>query len=219
MYIPLLNKKNTLATSEVMRVIDECTRENAYTPDMWRLERHGWNLLFVYNEMLPGHKMHHLLERKGEVEDSMFYGYTHDRYVMWKHKLGVQSTPLILKVEDIFKGSPLAPVKGFLYGVRPEVFYQLDLYMQNGVLFDRQRIIIDVPYREINNFDRRNVSELKIERVEAYAYIPYAAYWEDALDAGMYFAPVRPMIGKHINQNGRKVDKPYYYWTKLECQT
>lgn len=201
------------------RWFEEIAAQNFYTPDMWYLERFQCQLLFVYNELLPGHIMHHLIENPGDAASTGYYGYTRKKYVLWKHRAygTVHQQPLPLAVEPLFRASPLAPIKGFLYLVRPHQYNQIDLYMQNTLYYERERITIDVPYREINNFDKRAVSELKFEPVEAWMYLAVQEYWEPLLDHGMHFTPVRPFIGKSALPDGTKVDRPYYYWTKQEA--
>lgn len=216
MTIPLLTSifpRKPLLSSQFL---EELKAENYNTPDMWYLERFRWQLMFVYNEFLPGHLMHHMLEDRSLAASTGYYGYTVKKYVMWKCDQGAHSYPLLLKVESIGKASPLASVKGFLWVIRPEHYYQLDRYMQNEVYYHRKRIDIDVPYREINNFDRRAVSELKHETVEAHAYIPIKEYWEPLLDHGRVFKPVKPFIGQSFDPFGKSIDRSYYYWTKQE---
>jgi len=126
--------------------------------------------------------------------------------------------PLPLKIESIGRASMLAPVKGFLYAVRPRQYYQIDRWMQNTLYFQRERVEIDVPYREINNFDKRAVSEVKHEIVEAHMHIPFPEYWGPLLDNGQHFKPVKPFVGNTIDpRTGNRMDRPYYYWTKLEA--
>lgn len=198
------------------RIIEEFKAENFNTPDMWRMERYDWQLMFVYNEFLPGLRMHHLLEDPSLAVSTGYFGYTMNKYVMWKRDVGMYSTPLLLSTEPIGRASPKAFVKGFLWAIRPKQYYVLDQYMQNEVYFHRERVNINVPYREINNFDKRAVSELKHEIVEAHMYIPNKAYWEPLLDHGRVFKPVTPFYGHTISPQGHKIDRPYYYWTKLE---
>jgi hypothetical protein len=193
----------------------EIEGQQFHTSDMWYLERFTYQLMFVYNELLPGHLMHHLIEDTTDAVSTGYYGFTKQKYVLWKHRTphaGYQQ-PLPLKVEDIGKASVLAPIKGFLYAVRPRQYYQIDLYMQNELYFKRERVEINVPYREINNFDKRAVSELKHEIVECWMYKAVEEYWIPLLDHGMSFKPVKPFIGK--SPHG---DRPYYYWTKLESE-
>lgn len=198
------------------RFLEELQAENYNTPDMWKMEHYDWQLMFVYNEFLPGLIMHHLLEDPSLACSTEYYAYTREKYVMWKRDLGTHSSPLLLSVEPIGKASPRAFVKGFLWAIRPKQYYQLDRYMQNEVYYHRERVEVDVPYREINNFDRRAVSELKHETVEAHMYIPIKEYWEPLLDHGAIFKPVKPFYGHSLSPEGYKIDRPYYYWTKLE---
>jgi hypothetical protein len=198
------------------RIFEEIKAENFNTPDMWRMERFDWQLMFVYNEFLPGLRMHHLIEDPAVACSTGYFAYTRTKYVMWKRDVGLYSQPLLLNVEPIGRASPRAFVKGFLWAIRPKQYYALDRYMQNEVYYHRNRVEIDVPYREINNFDRRAVSEVKHEIVEAHMYIPIREYWEPLLDHGRVFKPVVPFYGHYFGLDGRKIDRPYYYWTKLE---
>jgi hypothetical protein len=196
--------------------LEELKAENFNTPDMWHMERYDWQLMFIYNEFLPGLRMHHLLEDRSLAVSTGYYGHTISKYVMWKRDLGNLSHPLLLSVESIGRASPRAFVKGFIWAIRPKHYYQLDRYMQNEVYYHRRRVKINVPYREINNFDRRAVSELKHEIVEMHMYLPIREYWEPLLDHGALFKPVTPFYSHIFDVDGRKIDVPYYYWSKLE---
>jgi len=189
----------------------QCLEDNQYTPDLWNLERFNTQLLFVCNEMLPNCRMHHLIEDYAVKRVTAF---THDLFVFWRKNLGDASYPIPLTHR--YPGQVKAPIKGEVYKIKSEQLKHIDRWKMNGVYFERKQVFVDVPYRNIE-WDK-SVSPVKIEKVPVWMYVGIDAYWEELLDGGIQFTPLKPFINTTYVPKIGYTDHPYYFWNKMQLE-
>lgn len=188
--------------------LHESRLDASFTPDIAKLERYKYQLIFVYDETMFGHPQAQLLKDKASLLSKAI---TKNQYTMWKRKLGKETYPVAM--DKKFHNLLSAPIKGELYRMRPKHFIELDSYKDNGVRYYRKRIDIVVPWKEVVRHKTTNVVITKAERkteVKAWMYIGVPDFWEEVLDAGFMSSPVRCF------QPNDPRAKPYYMFTKLE---
>jgi hypothetical protein len=156
-----------------------------FTWDAAQLQQYPWQLVFVYDQMMRRHRMHHLLK-----DDAVYQGTAFtmgSNWVLWKKKLGQGTFPISLK--KTFFNIETGRIRGELYKVWSSRVLDLDEYKVNGVEFRRKKVELLVPYRHIDrilNADHNYeiVSTDLVAKVDAWMYMGRLKYWEDFLDAG-----------------------------------
>lgn len=206
-----LFKRKTEGEQYTLSVWDWLQQSNEeFTPDIAKLERYKYQLIFVYDEMMFGHPQEEVLKPEATILSKAI---TKNGYTLWKRKLGKQSYPVALdqKFHNLLK----APIKGELYRMRSKHFITLDSYKDNGVRYYRKRIDVVVPWKEVVRHKKTNVVITRAERkteIKAWMYIGIPDFWEEILDAGFMSSPVRCFQPNDPNL------KPYYMFTKLEYE-
>lgn len=165
--------------------------QNRLTPDVWKLQQYMRQLIFVPDDMMRGQRNHEMIAEASASGDDPFHPscYTLKPFTFWKKDLGTMSYPIAM--EESFCPSsfvrwppPPARIKGELYAIRPYQFIKLDKYKQNGIQFERKRVMITLPYRNVI-FDRKHpVPEITIEYIEtvqAWMYVGIPEYWDHQL--------------------------------------
>jgi len=99
-----------------------------------------------------------------------------------------------------------AKIIGELWSVPANHFYSLDKFMENGKVFKRRRVALEMPLRKTYN-------DGHVERItrsdEAYMYIGIPEFWEPQIDGGYLFQPMTISSRSSLNRK-------YYCYTKLE---
>jgi hypothetical protein len=188
-----------------------------YTPDAGYLQtREKW-WLFVYGEEMSRHSKN--VELFYDLEPACG-ARTFENFALWKSMEGTASYPIAMEkklpVEDLhwFKTKhdvPWAKIRGELYLVPPQVLFKLDNYRRNGVVCERKRTHIIIPYRHQNYGGVRMNKDIK-----AWMYTGKLDYWSDLIQDGVQhnmFKPVRSFDPKDQGSIGKK----YYYFTLAEC--
>lgn len=98
-----------------------------------------------------------------------------------------------------------AKIKGELWKVKASHLIELDIHMQNGVLFKRQRVPIEVPLKCLHN----GTVDRNIYDQEAFMYIGLPKVWEDQIDGGYLFKPMTIFSSPSLSRR-------YYSYTNLE---
>lgn len=178
-----------------------------HTPDLWWLERRKHQLLFVYGTQMRGHPQHELVMNHGAYAAAT---YTEGKFTLWKKQLGKESFPIALqgsgwRVPD-WKKPPHSRVQGELYAIETAQLIELDKHYQNTLEFDRQRVPLVLPYRNLHRIpgtelqrqieeslgmearDQVVTTETKTQLVNAWMYIGKPEYWDDQLSH--FFSPV-----------------------------
>jgi len=159
--------------------------ETKHTPDLLKLTQYKFQLLFVADEMQQNHRKNHLVYENGA---HLCAALTQERYALFKHDLGKQSSSFML--EKRFHTVKSLPVFGELWAVRPLQFLQLDKYKENLVSSYRKRITLSVPYRALYYIHGDlDTSEWRSQKIRAWAYIGRPDYYDPILDNGALHKP------------------------------
>ena len=165
------------------------------------------------DELMTGHRGHDLLENDDVLTDKCV-AYTHRKFSMFRKNLGKASYPIILPPTEDHPGTiaraELAPVRGEVYFVKPYQMIELDNYKNNGVVFNRERVFLDIPYREVELRDgERILGEWKHHKsMSAWMYIanPEYFFWNNYIENDS-FSPLKLKIPADRNLS------PFYYYT------
>lgn len=186
-----------------------------FTPDLWKLEQYFFQNVFIYNELMKG------CSRFSEVMDGNAVKLSvavtkEDNYVMWMKDLGYLSQAFVLPIGPEHKmgmGSTLGipgKIMGHLYSMRPSQIKRLDDEMQNGIMFKRKRIKIEIPFRYKQG---RTTGELQSVVIPAWSYIGNIPYWLEQMDP--LNKRCRP-VTKYFPRT--QIGSYYYYAEKYEKQ-
>lgn len=204
-----------------------------YTPDVAFIEERSHHLVFLYGNTKTNHP--HSSNKIGWTNPAggphgrLFLSFTWDKFELWKKNLKEESFPIALprgaERKNIFDKQGRRTVKGELWMVSSRDILSLDKFHMNGVLFERQRVRIIVPYREmlvwkrddvLKHFLGKDVGDVKllsnpiVHLVKAWMYVGIMDHWDRQLDGGHLFSLVR-----HFTENKPLVGD-YYNFTHLE---
>lgn len=208
-------KQRPVAT---MAQLLELGHSHPNTPDYWAMELSEFQLVFVADEMMKGHRAHDLVEN----DSCSMYGvcYTQQPFAMLKKLIGKATYPVILKPQvgqgGLIGRTEAAPIKGELYFVTPKQLVELDKFKNNGVEFIRERVFLDIPFRPVveHRRDNKNVHVLGLWQHEreqdAWMYIANAEYWTWTNYADKTLSPVKMVRPSDYNE------PPYYHYTAKE---
>lgn len=173
-------------------------RQYRRTPDLWYLNQHARQLVFIADEFKVGLEKHELLEGQQPFHPSC---YTLQPFTVYKKDLGVHSFPLPFKEGVDFETHgwykpELARIKGELYALpSPFIWKVLDIHKENGLQFTRERVSITLPWREVRfNNDREavnwvskipTISKDYVRTVRAWMYIARPEYWDDYIGVAL----------------------------------
>lgn len=170
-----------------------------HTADAPYLERKEKHLLFVPDELMQRHREHHRLEEPTFLGT----GFTNDTFSFFKYRNSGSPVPIALDRQ--FQSNPYSIIKGELYFVSPDNLIDIDYYKENEVQFIREKRIINIPFRP-----SRHPWVEGISQVSAWMYLAIPAVWEDQLDGGYEFNPVR------LFESRRQIFRHYYHYTRME---
>lgn len=205
--------------------------DNRYTPDCAELEKHEFQLLFACDQM----KRDFSENKSIEMGAYLCHAFTTKNFQFFRSVTGGYEYPVPL-MTDLMEPvvqymPPPAKIKGELHLIEPWQFRKLDIARKNGVQFNRQRVRLIVPYRElipVLDCDKYGevVKEMlpgwehkliespeKVYIIRAWMYVGDPSFWEDIVDAGYHFTAVSNHDFKHP-----KWFKKYYEFTKNEEQ-
>lgn len=166
-------------------------RQCELTPDVWKLEQSMYQLIFVSDDMMKGHRHNNLIAEYGYAGDTPLHPacFTLERFTYWKKDLGIASFGIPMEKGfkpgkvGIFEPVP-SKIKGQLYAVLSPAIKTLDIHRQNGVQFRRIRTMIHLPYREVHYSKAQpnpSISDEYMKTVEASMYVGIPEYWEDRI--------------------------------------
>lgn len=187
------------------------------TPDWYQLEFQKYCLLFVADEMMTGHRHHMMVSNDHGFKHSTCY--TSTKFIPFKKLLGKATYPVILPPNNLPNMRRIEPgiLKGELYIIRPQQILELDNYKNNGTVFHRQRVYLDIPYRPVS-IERRDKQNIKIigmwehwRTQDAWMYVadPERFYWDNYKFDPDRFAPLKMIIPADKN-----LEPFYHYRTK-----
>lgn len=156
------------------------------TPDLPFLEMRSFQRVFVCDEMMKPHFRHYVLEDLKENVDPLF-GFTRQVFALAHHK----TDNTIIPIRRRFANIPLARIKGEVYAIPSHKMPILDNFKQNGLIFQRERVRLLLPYRtltkQFNALERdiyersSRLSALQDTIISAWMYIGVPDYWEQIL--------------------------------------
>lgn len=174
-----------------------------YTPDAAKLSQKMCHPLFVYDRLMEGRDDFNLI---CDHAIPIATAYTVNKFECWRKNMGVLSRPIAMESfqrnksnnlwQDISLANPrIAPpalVKGYLYSIFSDAFFELDKHYRNMIQFERKKILVQIPFR----YDRANTMKGNggnefIARLEAWMYVGVPDYWEKQFDAGLFFSPTK----------------------------
>lgn len=183
----------------------EANRRNRFTPDIGLLERHPFQMVFVYDELRrDGHQYKDLLSEHSAYAGTAF---TKWNYTLLRQELGEASRGIMLDANYTYPKA--RKVKGEVLFVESKRISWLDTYKENGIQFLRQKIVVLVPYydqvrlpslqeggRHKSEYEavfgqgRVNVKVPKMQEHHVWAYMAIPEYWDPLLDNGYIYRAV-----------------------------
>lgn len=225
--------------------------EYQWTPDRMELEKVEFQPVFLYCNLVRGGALHEYIDglyptRFGD-ESANPYAFTARRFEMWLTQQGSVSFPVALESKAPILSHPKTGIpvhrhrprrgliKGRIFMIRSEHMKVLDNLKQNGVLFNRQKVWTQIPYRlQIINPLPDHTSyttgttpgEEQIERGEVWMYLGNPDFWDqypmcELERAKSYYYPdvMRRRKGVDFNVQGKPWmrDEPYYFFNAKEA--
>lgn len=219
---------------ENIRFLHDVAMSRLHTSDMRNLEFQLDHFLAVADETQEDHHGYGNLNFLEKLDYDVF---TQHPVMMLKEDLGVQSHPLIFNTTLRYQNPPpFIPVKCELFRVAPEHILKLDKYKQNGIAFERKKILLVIPYTQLWFKDRSIAQNLfgkehsphrstgmsadtvskallkkrGVYRVWGWMYFAKPQFWENIISITDRHPPVRTFT----NPDG--VVKEYYKFTDAE---
>ncbi len=177
-----------------------------YTPDASLLTQYPALPVFVYGTMMEGRNEWDFMA--SHSDGPVPVAFTVDHFKCWKKNLGSLSFPIALEAEKKkvkFSMAPPAVIKGELRLLWTDAIYELDKRFRNGKMYQRKKILIEIPYR----LDSGSDDWFKM-RLWAWAYIGISDYWDNQLDGGYWFRPVATFKPRN------EVLSEYYFFRQPE---
>lgn len=173
-------------------------RQHSRTPDLHYLEQHVRQNIFIPDDLKLGLPNHKLIDGHLPVHPSC---YTLKPFTTWKKDLGSHSFPLPFEEGvdfEVFtrhKPEP-ARLQGELYTLPSHYFWKvLDIHKQNGVQFERKRVSISLPWREVTYSSDPNaavwvdkipsISRDYVRTIRAWMYVALPEYWSDFIGVSL----------------------------------
>lgn len=205
-----------------------------YTPDIYKLDQYEKQLVFIADELMKAFPLH-LNFIKGTVahatepKATQYCGtaYTRNLFSVFKYKVPGKVSPIILPTKYHVPRS--CRVKGELWLLPAYYIPFIDMYKMNGEVFQRLRVRVDVPFRELKtteqlssyervdkriktwyNIPKDLLTEPRIESNRAWMYVAIPSYWEPLLDGGYMFSPIK------IFRSRNTAIGDYFYFTRGE---
>lgn len=183
-----------------------------YSPDAWKLELQEFQHLLVYQ---PYEEIKDLVE--ASIPTAV--AFTQDaEFGMWKHTDEHMSHPLVMRVSkpkrpqkhvSRFTMEP-GRIRGQLLAIRPYQLFELDTFMMNGVLYQRELVKVEIPYRQVlfvNKPDLITTGVQHFTELEAWMYLGVPDMWDQHMDGGFNY-PKMPL--RDPSKTNKKKVKPFY---------
>jgi hypothetical protein len=184
-------KKKTKIPQVLVKDIHQAIPQ--YTHDLWELEQHVNQRLFIYDNTQV------LSEEAARTAYTQATNFSMFKTLPRKEARpvaleNVRHTPYRLKVNgERVDTVPLGRVKGSLLAVRPSRFIELDNYYKNGVIFTRHRVNVLVPYEEELYMGpmEEYMTMPRVRPMSAWMYTGKVEYWTDKIDKVHLMASVK----------------------------
>lgn len=235
----MFGRSNAKAVSDFTEAMNEALGDNQlrdkirgilhpeaeFTPDLWMLEQKKSHLVFIHDDMMQTQPNHSMVQAQSLSGFYPFcYGYTARRYSFVKKNLGLQSFPIALNLRETdnlpYWMADSQRLRGEVYAIRTPGIIALDNHRQNGVQFERLKVMINIGHRKNykhTTTDSKGIVHIdyslgkeEMTSVMAYMYVGREDYWKDQLEAGFFdFTPV-PIV-----EEDRLWLKTYYQYNRV----
>lgn len=207
--------------------VDTLDNEVLHTPDAFRVEQYVTQKVFIPDVFKRRENYNWAVRQAGQFRAPIW---TAEKFQYWE-RTAPWDLPLPLTFEKSDKYSGVGPkpaqIMGELWEVSPNRLFYLDDQYKNGVEYERKRVDFILRTRELvsptvaNNVlkkdkegryyyehNKQNLSEWKYDKVRAWMYVGIKKFWEDKIDNGYNFKPVKTFIPK---SDEMRVHIPEYY--------
>lgn len=216
-----VEKERDLPTKEY---IQQQLNRYRFTPDIYKLDQYEKQLVFIADELMKAFPLH-----LNFIKGAQYCGtaYTHNLFSVFKYKVPGKVSPIVLPTKYHVPRS--CRVKGELWLVPAYHIPFIDTYKMNGEVFQRLRVRVDTPFRELKttemlsseervdkriktwyNIPKELLTEPRIASNRAWMYIGIPSYWEPLLDGGYMFSPVKIFRSRNTSIGD------YFYFTRGE---
>lgn len=201
-----------MTSEELNKLRLSYSRNNQYTPDYIELVQKKRHLVFVYDNMMMGHKENeYALETNINNKRNLFVGYTEEPFYHWRKDLGRESTSVVL--EDAVRSHVLGAyrdevqpykIQGEVYSIRTESLVKIDYLREQGLQFFRKKVTIRVPHSKVVYSKEQPLPAIvdpKYQTLQCWMYFGNSFYWQDQLGGVLpsnplpYYKHVRDDIG------------------------
>lgn len=190
---------NTAGAKNALMISAE--KQTKYTPDILKLERQRYQVVFVTGREKNGFPMH-----EGYLKDALYFGdafTASSSYVMVKQHLGKDTYPVSFRVTNAL-GRRL---RGELYVIKTPNLIKLDQLYHNGVRYQRDQIIVDVKFTRKNETTCRETEEMV--STPAWIYLGLNSFFDTLVKTSSQFDLCEVLTPK----NG---DPKYYNFMKKD---
>lgn len=190
--------------NEVQAVNHQALARTRFTPDIAELELSQYQLVFVCDDLMLAGLNYDLIKEHSAFVTRAFTNRTYQFF-----RKNTDGSAVVVNASQMMETGNLR-VKGELHCVLSTQIPALDLHYQNGVQFQRYRTPLlraATPVAIAQDVDtdgkplpkclqgngHQKIYHLPevIDPLEAWMYIGLRSYWDDLLDCGFMFEPVR----------------------------
>jgi hypothetical protein len=188
-----------------------------FTPDIATLELMQFQLVFVCDDLMRAGKNYDIIK---DCSAFVTRAFTERSYNFYRKR--TDGTAVVVNIGTMETGS--YKIKGEVHSVLSSELVKLDKHYQNGVQFKRYRTKLLYPTtptgvlqnqsedgkplpKSLQGEKRFTLPE-RVDPLEAWMYIGLRSYWNDLLDGGFAFEPVR--LAEPAKE--RNWLPKYYHW-------
>lgn len=205
-----------------IRTLNQYALNNTrFTPDIATLELSQFQLVFVCDDLMRAGKNYKIIQ---DCSAFVSRAFTYRQYNFYRKS--TDGSSVIVNPSGKMETRSLR-VKGELYAIQSPEMVKLDKHYQNGVSFKRYRTKLLYPITPVaiaqdvdmdgnplpmclQGNGHKKVYHLpeQVRILEAWMYIGLRSYWDDLLDGGFAFEPVRITEP----EKDRNWLPKYYHW-------
>jgi len=187
-------------------IVQEALIRSKFTPDITLLEQSQFQLVFVCDDLMKAGQRYQIIR-----ENSAYVcrGFTQRPYQFYRRR--VDGAGVVMRPNKVYKDRydfSALKIKGEIHCVESvDGMVKLDNHYQNGVQYKRHRVHILYPFRQHGQVVNKTTDGKplpytlqgnkhfllpeRVEPIEAWMYFGLRSYWNDLLDGGFLFEPVR----------------------------
>lgn len=203
------------------KLIDQLNTFTENTPDAVKLEQSEFQYVFNYGRTMLNHPDMGLMD---ELDGSVLCAhaaFTEDSdFILWKSKKGKDAFPIPLRGNKYeFQNKKCSNIKGELWKVRSQLLFELDKYMKNTILFERQMVNVIIPQRIfVRDKETHKIlsQSFHVAGWQAWMYLGKEDIWGEHIDGGYKYGTC-----KRYREHKKFIPKEplfntYYYFTLRE---